>query len=107
LLQQAAKYAHYIRTHGIEQFLAMFDSQKGREQDLLQWGDEIEYMIVELDKEKKTAKLSLRAKELLETLQKAEHHHTKGSYASHAKGLLMLISPWQSASACPLASRVR
>ncbi|KAL0281438.1 UNVERIFIED_CONTAM: hypothetical protein PYX00_002425 [Menopon gallinae] len=64
--------ADHVREHGITQFINLYQKLKNRQGDYLKWGDEVEYMIVKFDHEKKTAKLSLRAHELLPTLQKSE-----------------------------------
>jgi hypothetical protein len=39
---------------------------------VLKWGDEVEYMIIKFDDEKQTAKVSLRAIEILDELQEKE-----------------------------------
>ncbi|CAL1706490.1 unnamed protein product [Somion occarium] len=65
----AKKYADHVRTHGIAQFLHIWDRLKDRAGDELLWGDEVEYMVVTFDNGKKHAKLSLRQTEILEKLQ--------------------------------------
>ncbi|KAL1744780.1 glutamate-cysteine ligase-domain-containing protein [Schizophyllum fasciatum] len=66
--EDAKKYADHVRYHGITQFLNTWDRYKDRCGDQLLWGDEIEYMVVALDDEKKAAHLSLRQSEILEEL---------------------------------------
>ncbi|KAJ6499344.1 glutamate-cysteine ligase catalytic subunit [Mycena sanguinolenta] len=65
---EAKKHADHVRTHGITQFLHTWDRLKDRHGDELLWGDEVEYLVVALDDEKKDAKLSLRQTEILEKL---------------------------------------
>ncbi|KAI9675892.1 MAG: Zn finger-containing GTPase- Activating Protein for ARF [Trizodia sp. TS-e1964] len=54
----------------MEQLLAVWESAKGKERDALLWGDEIEYIVVLLDKEKKKVYLSLRQADILQALAK-------------------------------------
>ncbi|KAJ3860547.1 gamma-glutamylcysteine synthetase heavy subunit [Lentinula novae-zelandiae] len=62
------KVADHIRSHGITQFLHIWDRLKDKNGDELLWGDEIEYMVVVLDNETKNAKLSLRQTEIFTKL---------------------------------------
>ena len=62
----------YVREHGIEQFLNMWDRVKGIDNDTLKWGDEIEYGIFALDAANGTVKCSLRGAEILAELQRRE-----------------------------------
>ena len=43
----------YIREHGITQFLSMWEKVKGIDADELKWGDEIEYILVTVDDQRK------------------------------------------------------
>ncbi|GAA5871784.1 hypothetical protein JCM16303_000863 [Sporobolomyces ruberrimus] len=65
---EAKKHADYVREHGIEQFLSVWEKLKDRTGDRLLWGDEIEYMIISYDDEDKNARLSLRQEEILADL---------------------------------------
>lgn len=38
---EAKQYAEHVRTHGIEQFLNIYRSQKDRQNASLLWGDEV------------------------------------------------------------------
>ncbi|KAH9942460.1 glutamate-cysteine ligase catalytic subunit [Epithele typhae] len=62
-------YADHVRTHGITQFLHIWDRLKDRHGDELLWGDEVEYMVAAFDDQDKNAKLSLRQTEILAKLQ--------------------------------------
>ncbi|KAI0268852.1 glutamate-cysteine ligase catalytic subunit [Gloeopeniophorella convolvens] len=66
---QAKHYADHVRHHGITQFLNIWDRLKDRQGDELLWGDEIEYMVVELDEKEKNAVLSLCQTDILAKLQ--------------------------------------
>ncbi|CAN6618110.1 glutamate--cysteine ligase [Trichomonascus vanleenenianus] len=72
--------ADYVRTHGIEQLINIYNRTKDIKGDKLLWGDEIESMVVEIDDEAKTAKLSLRQAQILDELAKAEKD---GSLSEH------------------------
>lgn len=61
--------ADHVRDHGITQFLYTWDRWAGRKGEPLLWGDEIEYIVVSLQDEKKRASLSLRQSEILEELK--------------------------------------
>ncbi|CCL99089.1 uncharacterized protein FIBRA_01103 [Fibroporia radiculosa] len=65
----AKRHADHVRSHGITQFLNIWDRLKDRCGDELLWGDEIEYMVVSFDHESKNARLSLRQSEILAKLK--------------------------------------
>ncbi|WPH02566.1 Glutamate--cysteine ligase [Acrodontium crateriforme] len=65
---EAKKVASHVREWGIEQLLAIWRRAKGKERDALLWGDEIEYLVVSFDDEKRNVKLSLRQADILEAL---------------------------------------
>ncbi|KAK6428586.1 glutamate--cysteine ligase, partial [Oleoguttula sp. CCFEE 5521] len=65
---EAKKVASHVREWGIEQLLAIWNNAKGKERDMLLWGDEIEYLVVAYDDDKRTVKLSLRQADILEAL---------------------------------------
>ncbi|KAJ2434506.1 glutamate--cysteine ligase, partial [Coemansia sp. RSA 2424] len=69
---QARDLAQEVRKHGIEQFLHIWNNMKDRRMDRLLWGDEIEYMLVSLDRQGRRARLSQRGHELLSLLQVEE-----------------------------------
>ena len=70
---EALPWLSYVREHGVQQFVAMFHDNKALTSDELLWGDEIEYHLVRLDEKQKTAKVALRAEEVLEVLRQKEH----------------------------------
>ncbi|KAI0066042.1 glutamate-cysteine ligase catalytic subunit [Artomyces pyxidatus] len=65
---EAKQYADHVRYNGITQFLNTWDRLKDRYGDELLWGDEVEYMVVELDAEAKSAVLSLCQTDVLARL---------------------------------------
>ncbi|KAI9434747.1 glutamate-cysteine ligase catalytic subunit, partial [Russula earlei] len=66
---QAKHHAEHVRSHGIAQFLNIWDRLKDRHGDRLMWGDEIEYMVIQLDTVAKDAVLSLCQTDILAKLQ--------------------------------------
>ncbi|KAK4054315.1 glutamate--cysteine ligase [Microbotryomycetes sp. JL221] len=68
--KDAKPYADHVREHGIEQLLAIYNTLKHRTGDKLQWGDEIEYMVISYDEQQLNARLSLRQTEILQDLQR-------------------------------------
>lgn len=70
--EETKQLADHVRIHGVLQFIHLYRKLEARKGDVLKWGDEVEYVLVKLDKEKKTAKLLLTADELLSRLQVPE-----------------------------------
>ncbi|XP_071442481.1 glutamate--cysteine ligase catalytic subunit isoform X1 [Hetaerina americana] len=64
--EETKRRSEYVRKHGIIQFINLYHKLRDRQGDILKWGDEVEYMIVKFDDGNKTARLSLRAAEILE-----------------------------------------
>lgn len=70
--EETKKYADHVREHGITQFINLYKRLRDRQGDILKWGDEVEYIIVKIDDENKTARVSLRAKDILAQLNEKE-----------------------------------
>ncbi|XP_039301030.1 glutamate--cysteine ligase-like, partial [Nilaparvata lugens] len=70
--EKTKELADHVRKHGVLQFINLYHRLKNREGDVLKWGDEVEYIIVSFDHEKKVAQVSLRAPEVLTILQEKE-----------------------------------
>lgn len=66
---QVKNYTDHVRTHGIEQLINIFNANKSKTNDALLWGDEVEYMVVAVDDNKKEAHLSLRQAQILKELE--------------------------------------
>ncbi|KAJ3255546.1 hypothetical protein HK103_006182 [Boothiomyces macroporosus] len=62
----------HVKSHGIKQFLNIWNRVKTRTKDYLLWGEEVEYCVVKFDDENKTAKLYLDADEVLFKLMDLE-----------------------------------
>nr|ACC86274.1 glutamate-cysteine ligase catalytic subunit [Exaiptasia diaphana] len=71
--QETKKHADHVRQHGIVQFLHIYNRLKNRQNDVLKWGDEVEYTLVKFDHENKRVYLSLKAIDLLDVLQIEEN----------------------------------
>lgn len=69
---ETKKHAKHVRAHGIEQFIHLYKRLKDRQGDILKWGDEVEYILVNFDDEKKKAQVILRSQELLAMLNEKE-----------------------------------
>uniref|UniRef100_A0A3P9B826 Glutamate--cysteine ligase n=1 Tax=Maylandia zebra TaxID=106582 RepID=A0A3P9B826_9CICH len=67
--EETRKYADHIRKHGIIQFLNIYNKLKDRQKDVLKWGDEVEYMLVEFDDKDEKVHLVLNGGDVLATLQ--------------------------------------
>lgn len=76
--EETKALAQHVREHGIEQFINMYARLKDRHGDVLKWGDEVEYIIVRFDDEKKQTQVSLRAREMLAVLNEKEHNDPTG-----------------------------
>ena len=74
----AVEIARYVRDHGVEQFINVFFETKGITEDLLKYGDEIEYQIIRLcgrpTDPNRRPKISLRSPEIIQALQLFEAH---------------------------------
>jgi glutamate--cysteine ligase catalytic subunit len=67
--EETKALADHVRKHGVQQFIHLFRKLETRKGDVLKWGDEVEYVLVKMDKETKSCKLLLKAEELLKQLQ--------------------------------------
>ena len=66
--EESLPYLAYIREHGIQQFISTYNKVKARKNDVLLWGDEIEYHVLKLDHANRTARVSLRADTIIAKL---------------------------------------
>lgn len=62
--EKSKKNLRYVRQAGVRQFISQYHKVKDLKGDELLWGDEIEYGIFHVDREKKEIRLCLRAKEV-------------------------------------------
>jgi glutamate--cysteine ligase catalytic subunit len=70
--QESKKHIPYVREHGVEQFLSVHRKVKDNANDKFLWGDEVEYIVVRVDSDRRHVSLSLRSHELLKVLQQPE-----------------------------------
>ncbi|KAK3901387.1 glutamate-cysteine ligase-domain-containing protein [Staphylotrichum tortipilum] len=64
----AKKQAQLVRSWGIKQLLEIWNKAKGKERDIMLWGDEVEYLVVTYSKDDPKILLSLRQADILEAL---------------------------------------
>lgn len=65
----AMPYLEQVKRDGMEQLIEMFARLRDRTSDCLRWGDEVEYILVKFNDERKTCHVTIRAGEVLETLE--------------------------------------
>ena len=70
--KESLPWLRYVRTHGVLQFISVLKRLQHVHGDELLWGDEIEYHIFAVNATEQTAKLCLRAPEILADLRKKE-----------------------------------
>eukprot|EP00930_Biecheleria_cincta_P020467 TRINITY_DN153_c0_g1_i1.p1 TRINITY_DN153_c0_g1~~TRINITY_DN153_c0_g1_i1.p1 ORF type:complete len:715 (-),score=124.81 TRINITY_DN153_c0_g1_i1:108-2153(-) len=79
---QAMSSLKYVRDHGIEQFLMIFERCNAIEGDPFRWGDEVEHQVFSLHGKPadsdRSAKVSLRSPEILAELKKVEEQLLAG-----------------------------
>ncbi|MCJ1469711.1 Zn finger-containing GTPase- Activating Protein for ARF [Pseudocyphellaria aurata] len=75
---EAKKHVDHVREWGIEQLLAIWRRAKGKERDVLLWGDEVEYLVVAVEDSDRDVKLSLRQADILESLARDEGLRNQG-----------------------------
>lgn len=80
--EETKALAEHVRQHGIQQFIHMYARLRDRQGDVLKWGDEVEYILVKFDDEKKTAQVSLNAQHLLQELNQKELDDPQGTIQS-------------------------
>ncbi|KAI5951492.1 GSH1 [Candida jiufengensis] len=56
---ESKKYNEHVRDNGTIQLINIFKQHFNRQNDKFLWGDEVEYMLIDLDEQHKTAKLSI------------------------------------------------
>ena len=76
--ENSLDFLKYVREHGIEQFLHTFHAVKSVKEDLLRWGDEIEYGVIHFegtpDDPNRRVTASLRSSQILEDLKRIDDH---------------------------------
>lgn len=70
--EETKALADHVRKHGIIQFVNLYHRLKNRKDDILKFGDEVEYIIVKFNHEEKTARVKLSGPDLIEQLNQKE-----------------------------------
>ncbi|QEL59792.1 hypothetical protein CJJ09_001878 [Candidozyma auris] len=65
---ESRKHNEHVRENGIEQLINIFKQHGKRQNDHFYWGDEVEYMLVDIDSSNKTAKLAIDRDSILDDL---------------------------------------
>ena len=81
--EETKTLADHVRKHGVIQFTNLYKKLRERQGDVLKWGDEVEYVIVKFDDEKKRVTVSLRAQEMLAKLNEKEMADPEGIFFIH------------------------
>jgi len=92
--EEMKPWQEHVRKHGVEQFIRLFNRLKDETGKVLKWGDEVEYIVVKLDHDNRSAKVSLRAEELLAELTKREDKYLE-EVKSTGKSDIVLSSLWR------------
>lgn len=69
---ESKKYNEHVRANGIEQLINIFRQHKLRDHDHFYWGDEVEYMLVDINASTKTARLAIDKDSILDDLNDPE-----------------------------------
>ena len=69
---KSLEHLEYVRKHGVLQFINLYNATIKKTNDVLLWGDEIEYMFIKFNKETNKAVLSLKASAVIATLENEE-----------------------------------
>ncbi|KAG7195338.1 uncharacterized protein KQ657_003866 [Scheffersomyces spartinae] len=70
--KESRKLNQHVRESGIEQLKNIFKQHGARTQDPFLWGDEVEYMLVDVDSKAHTARLAIEKDYILEDLNDEE-----------------------------------
>lgn len=69
---QSKELNEHVRDNGISQLINIFHQHAARDNDKFFWGDEVEYMLVDVDDDAETAKLSIDKDYILDDLNDPE-----------------------------------
>lgn len=97
--EETKRHSDYVRRRGILQFIKLYNETRHRRNDRLLWGDEVEYMLVRFDHERRRVQLLLRGAEMIQQLNERElptpasaglcsWHPEFGAYAMEAVPML-------------------
>ncbi|CAI5756532.1 unnamed protein product [Candida verbasci] len=74
---ESKKYNEHVRHNGITQLINIFKQHFNRSNDQFLWGDEVEYMMIDIDPINKTAKLSIDKDYILNDLNDSDKSLSK------------------------------
>lgn len=77
------QYADLVRTHGIKQFIHIYEQFKERRNDTFKWGDELEFSLVKFDHANQRCYLLLKAEQSLAELSSNRQAKFQPEYASY------------------------
>ena len=80
---ESKKYVDYIKRGGIRQFFNVYNNIPGNRQCLFRYGDEVEYMLVEMDHINKRVSVGLIADEMLKILDDDPDHNWHPEYSNY------------------------
>lgn len=69
---ESQQYIPFVKQHGIDQFLHIYNAQKSRADDSFLWGDEIEGMLVLLPHQGGNAQLILCGYDVIEAVERLQ-----------------------------------
>lgn len=70
---ESRQHNEHVRNSGIEQLINIFRQHSLRSNDTFYWGDEVEYMLVDVDQSSRTANLSIDKDDILTLLNDPEN----------------------------------
>lgn len=76
---EAKKYAKFVQERGVSQFIHLYNISKDRADGPFKWGDEVEYILIKFDHEKKIARVSLKAERVFQKLAEKQKNEPKNS----------------------------
>lgn len=77
---QSRQHNEHVRDNGIAQLINIFSQHVARDHDRFLWGDEVEYMLVDVDRHHKTARLNIEHDGILDDFN--DPHKQPGPYAT-------------------------
>jgi len=84
--EKAKGTAVQVRAWGIEQLLTIWRKNKDKARAVLLWGDEIEYLVVDMDNEQQKVRLSLTQAEVLKALAENDELAKHGPMVPELQG---------------------
>lgn len=83
---ESRQYNEHVKKNGVQQLLYIFKAAGSRKNDILLWGDELEFMLCQFDEKKKNVMLTVKDDDVLKILNTEELEFCKAHNASfHAE----------------------